>query len=112
MSYEKKDGASAAGSSPEPSFQKVSRVVVFGDSDWLLNANIHVYANRDLAMNAVNWLAGEEGGVSIRPGTMRASAAPLTVAQLRLIMALSFVVPEVMLLLGLFIWYRRRAISV
>lgn len=36
------------------------RLVVFGDSDWVTNALIGQQGNRDLALRAVAWLAGEE----------------------------------------------------
>jgi len=37
-----------------------SRLVVFGDADWVTNANIGRQANRDLALRMAAWLAGEE----------------------------------------------------
>ena len=39
---------------PEP------RIVAFGDSDWVTNANLVRQGNRDLAIRMVAWLAGEE----------------------------------------------------
>jgi len=39
---------------PEP------RIVAFGDSDWVTNANISRQGNRDLALRMAAWLAGEE----------------------------------------------------
>jgi hypothetical protein len=66
--------------------------------------------NRDLVLNAVNWATGEEGGVAIGPKNIRASVAPIPAATFNIILALSFLGPEVILLLGLFIWWRRRMI--
>lgn len=113
VSFEKEiqseEASKEAGS--EPRFDKSSRVVVVGDSDWLLNANLHVYANRDLVLNAINWLIGEEGGISIRPRAVTAQAQPVRSEALALVMASSFVVPELFLIFGLFIWWRRRRLS-
>lgn len=91
-------------------FEKVTRVVVYGDSDWVLNQNLNVYANRDLFLNSLNWLAGEEGGVSIRAGTLRAATQPILVDSFMKIFVLSYMIPEMLLLFGLMVWWRRRAI--
>jgi len=112
--YEKKLDAVAGDeeNSIDASFKKASRVVVFGDLDWMLNANINVYANRDLLLNTVSWLVGEEGGVIIGTGSLRASFAPIPRNTFMLILTSSFIVPELILILGFFIWWRRKAISV
>jgi ABC-type uncharacterized transport system involved in gliding motility auxiliary subunit len=89
-------------------FDKTSRLVVFGDSDWILNANLAVYSNRDFVLNAINWLVGEEGGVSIGKKNMRLSDAPMTRENFMLLLGASFVIPELILILGLFIWWRRK----
>jgi len=96
----------------EASFEKSARVVVFGDLDWLLNTNINVYANRDLLLNTVSWLVGEEGGVMIGTGSLRPSFAPIPRTTFMLILTSSFIVPELILLIGFFIWWRRKAVSV
>ena len=56
----------------------------------------------------VNWVAGEEGGVAIGPKSIRASSSPFSQATYSVILALSFIGPELLLLFGLFIWWRRR----
>ena len=85
-----------------------AKVVVFGDSDWIKNGNLNVYANRDLFLNAINWLAGEEGGLTIRAGTIRASYAPIPQASFLLILLSSFILPELILLVGLWVWWKRK----
>lgn len=110
MSYEKKIQESGAKKGEtDHKFEKVSRVVAFGDSDWIVNANLHVFSNRDLFLNSINWLAGEEGGYTIREGAMRASQAPITRASYMLILLTSFLAPELILLFGLSVWWKRRA---
>lgn len=106
--YEKK--LESASDDGEQDFEKVSRVLVVGDSDWMLNANIGLYSNRDLVMNAVNWLVGEEGGISIRAKTIRASAAPIQAETFRLLFISGFIVPELILIFGLIVWWRRRTL--
>lgn len=93
------------------SFRPVARLVVFGDSDWVLNANFAMYSNRDLALNAVNWLAGEEGGVTIRPRRMRESLAPISQETFLWLLVSSFLVPELIVLGGLAVWWRRRTVA-
>ena len=103
-----KDGDSTSGS--DVKFEKVSRVIVFGDSDWVLNPNLEVYANRDLVLNCVNWLVGEEGGITVRPGKFKASAMPVQAGVYLLLLTSSFLVPEIFLLFGLYVWWKRRGL--
>jgi ABC-type uncharacterized transport system involved in gliding motility auxiliary subunit len=113
--YERKlDGekpANEGGEAGGDDFRKVARVVVFGDSDWILNANLAVYSNRDFALNAVNWLVGEEGGVTIRPRQMRVSLAPMSQETFVWLLISSFLVPELILLVGLAVWWRRKSVA-
>ena len=43
------------------------RFVVVGSSGFLTNGMLNFQANRDLALNAVNWLSSDEDLISIRP---------------------------------------------
>jgi ABC-type uncharacterized transport system involved in gliding motility auxiliary subunit len=86
----------------------VSRVVVVGDATWLRNDSFGSMGNRDLILNVVNWAAGEEGAIAIGPKQMRRSMAVFSQSTIKTILALSFLGPELMLLLGLFIWWRRQ----
>lgn len=89
---------------------KATRVVVFGDSDFIRNGSIGRFYNRDLVLNAVNWLSGEEGGLSIRPRSMRASAAPIRSDTYKTILAGSFAIIELILILGLLVWWSRKEV--
>ncbi len=42
------------------------RMAVVGNSEFLTNANVNLAGNRDLLLNAVGWLAREEGLIQIR----------------------------------------------
>ena len=86
----------------------VSRVVVFGDATWLRNDSFGAMGNRDLVLNVVNWAAGEEGSIAIGPKQMRKSMAVFSQSTFSAILALSFLGPECILLIGLFIWWRRK----
>ena len=46
---------------------KTGRVVVIGTSAFLNNGTIGFQGNRDLALNAINWLSSDEDLISIRP---------------------------------------------
>ncbi len=85
-----------------------SRVVVFGDATWLRNDSFGAMGNRDLILNVVNWAAGEEASIAIGPRQMRRSVAEFTQSTFDTILALSFLGPEFILLLGIFIWWRRQ----
>lgn len=66
--------------------------------------------NGDLFLNAVGWLVGQSETVSVRSRTVRASRAELTPAQARRIMFLSiFIIPELLVLLGVSVWWWRRS---
>ncbi len=89
---------------PEP-----ARLVVIGDSDFASNQLLGEFRNRDLFVNAVNWLLGDVEAISIRPGQARASRLQLSSAQFMQIRYLSlFVLPELIAALGVFAWWWRR----
>ena len=95
------DAAGGAGTS--------GRIVVFGDSDFATNEFIDALRNRDLFINAVNWLAGDIEQISIRPNVARASSFQMTQDEFRRIQYLSlFVLPEAIAICGVIVWWRRR----
>jgi ABC-type uncharacterized transport system involved in gliding motility auxiliary subunit len=85
-----------------------SRLVVFGDAVFANNQYIGQYFNRDLLLNSISWLVGEEGLLSIRPRTIRASRVQFTAEQGTAIFYLSvLILPELLLIAGLAVWWRR-----
>jgi ABC-type uncharacterized transport system involved in gliding motility auxiliary subunit len=95
------DGEAADGGGP--------RLVVVGDSDFATNELIDAYRNRDLFVNAANWLLGDVEAISIRPSRSRASRFQLTGEQFGRIRYLSlFVLPEAIAVLGALAWWLRR----
>lgn len=85
------------------------RLVAFGDSDFATNAYIENYRNRDLFVNSVNWLQGDDDAISIRPNLSRASRFQLSSEDYVAIQYLSlFVLPQVIALVGVLVWWGRR----
>jgi ABC-type uncharacterized transport system involved in gliding motility auxiliary subunit len=87
------------------------RLVVLGDADFAGNSLVGYLGNRDLLLNAVNWLAGEETLM----GTRRPKEQPgvnqffVSARQGRMAFWLGTVVePAVVLLIGVVVLLRRR----
>jgi ABC-type uncharacterized transport system involved in gliding motility auxiliary subunit len=88
---------------------KTARLVVIGDSDFASNQLIQEFRNRDLFVNSVNWLLGDVEAISVRPGQARASRLQLSAEQFLEIRYLAlFVMPELIAILGVIAWWRRR----
>ncbi len=86
-----------------------ARIVVFGDSDFATNAILEQFRNRDLFVNAVNWLLGDVEAISIRPELARASRLNLSTEQFLQLRVLSlFVLPQAIAVLGVIAWWLRR----
>ncbi len=88
---------------------KKGRLVVFGDSDFITNAYYDQQGNGNLFENSVNWCSKEENLIAISPRNFKSSTLILTGKQQRFIGFLSIIlIPEIFLLIGLWIWMRRR----
>lgn len=87
-----------------------ARLVVFGTPLFIDNQQLaQSQLNGDLFLNAVGWLVGQEELVSIRSRSVRASRADLTPAQAARVFYLSvFIIPELLIALGIWVWWRRR----
>ncbi len=85
------------------------RLVVFGDSDFADNTYLNLSGNRDLFLNVVSWLAGEEDLISIRPKSDVSRTISLTDTQMRNVFYLSvLLLPVFGLAIGISVWVRRR----
>jgi len=93
-------------------FEKIARVVVFGDIDFIQNGSFSLFSNRDLVINALNWIAGQEGVLTLPPKSIRASNALINEETFLKIFTGSFLLPELFLLFGFSVWWRRRIVSV
>jgi len=86
-----------------------TRLVVFGDSDFVSNASVNTAGNGDLALNSIAWLAEQEDLVSIRPKTNTPRIAILTRQQVFYYFWSIVVLPLVItVVLGVGIWLRRK----
>jgi ABC-type uncharacterized transport system involved in gliding motility auxiliary subunit len=86
-----------------------TRVVVVGDSDFAANYGLGIQGNRDLFMNAVNWLAQQEGLIAVRPRAPEDRRLTMTADQLSRVSLLSiFAIPALIFGAGVYTWWRRR----
>jgi ABC-type uncharacterized transport system involved in gliding motility auxiliary subunit len=87
------------------------RVVVVGNGNFLANAFIGNGGNRDLGVNMVNWLAGDDRMIVIQPRGATDSAIDIDQVTLYLI-AFGFLIaaPLAFMIAGFAIWWRRRRI--
>jgi len=94
---------------------KRGRLVVIGDADFASDAYLDVLGNRDVALNAVAWTAGEQVLAGERPKDIPEVQRPLSPLVLteqqarRLLATVAGIVPGLVLLAGvLVVSYRRR----
>jgi len=86
-----------------------SRVVIFGSSSWASNRFFSLYNNRDLFERSLQWLLqGGEVFDRERPRNYVSVVDPLGEASWRKILTLGILLPELLLLFGLCVWWRRR----
>jgi len=85
------------------------RFVVVGSSQWAANNFLGFNGNRDLALNAINWLSSDEDLISIRPKEPEDRKLSMTRAQVRWVGITSlFLIPLIVIGTGLSVWWRRR----
>ena len=85
------------------------RLVVLGSSTFASNQALGFQGNRDLFLNIVSWLAGQEGEIAIRPKDTRQNPIALTAAESRTVLLLSILVlPGAVMVCGIWLVVRRR----
>ena len=83
--------------------------MVVGSSDWAANGFLPFNGNRDLAMNAINWLASDEELISIRPKDRDIRTITMTRSQLSWVGITSRgILPAGIAIAGVWVWWRRR----
>ena len=87
----------------------VAKLVVFGDSDFARNKFFFSSDNADLLLNSVNWLADDYELISIRPKLIPFRELVVNQRERDFIKWSSWFVPPIlMLILAIFVWWRRR----
>ncbi len=85
------------------------RMVVFGDPDFVVNRYISFSGNKDLILNAVDWLGKQERLISIRPKNPEDRKLMLTPRQQQKIFYLSVVaLPFLAIILAEVAWWRKQ----
>jgi len=86
-----------------------TRMVVIGDSDFIINAQLGNVGNRDLLLGAVFWLIEQESRIGISPRPLQSIKLNLTAGQLRGILWFSLLaMPFICGVSGLGMWWLRR----
>lgn len=85
------------------------RLVVFGNSAFVTNAQIANAGNVNLGLNTVNWLAKQEQALGIAPRSPEQVQLFLSANQMRTVFLISLVgLPVFAIALGVAVWWRRR----
>jgi ABC-type uncharacterized transport system involved in gliding motility auxiliary subunit len=87
-----------------------ARIVAIGDADFVSNHLLEALYNRDLFLNALRWLAADEAHIELADKAWTPNQDPLTLQQtVAYFYFLAFALPEALLLLGIYAWWRRRS---
>lgn len=106
------DGPLSVASISEKTGDKTSSVVVIGSLtalEWDKLLSEGAYLNSDFVLNTVNYLCGSSEDLGIRAKQVSAEQMTMTEQQVAVCRrVLQFVVPIVIILIGLFVWLKRR----
>lgn len=105
------DSAEASLDETEPSVSEPTktRLIVFGDADFLTNGQLRNVGNAELAANTLNWMVERENLIAIPPKKPEQVRLTLSAGELRSVGILVFLVlPGLALVAGAAIYSRRR----
>lgn len=85
-----------------------ARVVVFGSVSWATNSFFRYPGNRDLFLNAFNWLSSDEELISIRPKDPEDRRLNVKPGQGWMFPFAAFFPPLLVIIGGIMVWLRRR----
>ena len=99
----------ASGTADESELHPTAKFVIIGDSDFAKNFFFGNDDNGDLFLNSVAWLTEDYDLIEIRPKVSQARRLVVNTRERDFIKWSSwFLPPSVMLVLGAFVWWRRR----
>ena len=85
------------------------RFVVVGNSRWAANNFLRFNGNKNLLLNMLNWLSSDEDLISIRPKEPEDHRISLTRAQFLMLRTVSqFMLPLIVIIGGVMVWWKRR----
>jgi ABC-type uncharacterized transport system involved in gliding motility auxiliary subunit len=88
---------------------KKGKLVAVGNSRFAANGALGNAGNANFLLNSIHWLTGSERQIGIAPKTPEQASLSLTQSQVRRIGLFSVVgLPALAILLGVWVWYRRR----
>ncbi len=117
MAVEHADAADPAGGEPTDESEAAeagdpaagARLLVYGDSDFMADAEIVNAGNLALALNSFNWLAAREQSLGIPPRDVEQVSLFLSADQMRTILLVTLLVmPGAAIGAGVLVWRRRR----
>ena len=87
-----------------------SRLVVFGDSDFALNAYYNDYGNGDMIVNSIDWAANVESIINLTPKNtvQRYLVQPQSYTRGLLLLGSMIILPGLVLVAGVGSWINRR----
>ena len=91
--------------------ETLGHLVVFGDADFANNNLVEQGGNKDLFINAINWLAEDQGQMAARPETQQSGVNQLFLSsdQIQTVLVTStIIVPGFFLLIGVGVFLGRR----
>ena len=104
-----REGVLTIGASAE-SPETGARLVLFGDADFVTNANLIWGGNSLLFFNSLNWLADDEAAIELAPRETVQRTIAIPEQQMRLLrLVVIWFGPLLMALAGFFIWTARRS---
>jgi len=84
------------------------KVGVFADSDFTSDVYFETGFNKDLSLNLIAYLAGQNKLISIRPRVAKNTKLILTTSNSAFVMIIPLLIPLVLLIFAVVLWFRRR----
>jgi ABC-type uncharacterized transport system involved in gliding motility auxiliary subunit len=101
--------AAGPGEEEEKAPAKNGRLVVVGNSRFAASGGLANAGNANLFLNSIHWLTGAGKQIGIAPKTLEQASLALTRSQVRRIGLFSVLgLPALAVVLGVWVWYRRR----